>query len=208
MAERKPTVDAYIAGSAPFAQPILEHLRVLVHAACPEMREAMKWSMPFFLHGDTILCNMAAFRSHCSFGFWDRGMAPLLAERGVVAGAARGSLGRMEAMTDLPGDETMAALLRMALERAKADRGRPLRVAKPPRPELETPAELLRALHERAGAEERFAAMSPSCRREYVEWVLEAKRAETRERRVVEAAVRIAEGRPRYAEFRGLGRLG
>ena len=205
MTERKPTVDAYIARSAPFAQPILGHLRELVHGACPEMREAIKWSMPFFLHGDTILCNMAAFRSHCSFGFWDRGMEPLMAERGVLSGTAMGSLGRIRSVVDLPDDQTMAALLRTALDRAKAERARPLRVAKPP---LEPPTDLLAALAARRGATEVFAGMAPSCRREYIEWIVEAKRMGTRERRVAEAAARIAEGKPRYAEYRGLGKLG
>ena len=208
MAERKPTVDAYIARSAPFAQPILEHLRELVHATCPEMHEAVKWSMPFFLHRDTILCNMAAFRTHCSFGFWDRSMAPQLEALGVLSGAAMGSLGRIRSVADLPDDGTMRALIGRAAELARAERTAPVRVVKPPRPELETPAELLWALHAHAGAEERFATMSPSCRREYVEWILEAKREETRARRVTDAAARIAAGKSRQWEFRSLTKLG
>ncbi len=43
-----PRVDAYIARSAAFAQPVLLHLRATVHAACPGVQETIKWGMPFF----------------------------------------------------------------------------------------------------------------------------------------------------------------
>ena len=197
MTDRKAMVDAYIAGAAPFAQPILRHLRELVHASCPEAHEAIKWSMPFFLYGDTMLCNMAAFRAHCAFGFFDRRMTPLLLEHGVLCGNAMGSLGRIRSVDELPEDATMLTLLRrtyeFASEGAKSRQG----MARLARPEPAPPADLLEALRAREGAAERFTAMSASCRREYVEWILEAKREETRARRTVEAATRIAEGKSR-----------
>ncbi len=197
MADRRAMVDAYIAGAAPFAQPILRHLRELVHASCPETQEAVKWSMPFFLHGDAMLCNMAAFRAHCAFGFWDRRMTPLLLERGVLCGTAMGSLGRLRSVADLPDDATMCALLGQTVAFASEGRNGRQGIARPPRPEVVPPPDLVAALDAREGAADRFAAMSASCRREYVEWILEARRAETRARRTIEAAARIAEGKTR-----------
>lgn len=201
MGEHRAAVDAYIARSAPFARPILEHLRDLVHTSCPEARESIKWSMPFFTEGDNILCNMAAFRAHCSFGFWDRRMTAVLAEHGVLCGNAMGSLGRIRSVDDLPGDAVLCGLLTEARRLTAEERKGRQQVARAPRPELQPPPDLLAALAATPGAAESFAGMSPSARREYVEWVLEAKRSETRERRVREAAGRIAEGKSRNYEY-------
>ena len=201
MGDHKAAVDAYIARSAPFAQPILEHLRDLVHATSPEVRESIKWSMPFFTRGDSILCNMAAFRAHCSFGFWDRRMTPLLAERGVLCNNAMGSLGRLRSLEDLPDDATLRSLIVCAHDFAIAERkGRP-EIARPPRPVLEPPSDLLAALAAKPEANRQFDVMSPSSRREYIEWVLEAKRDDTRERRIREAVERISEGKTRNYEY-------
>lgn len=201
MGEHRGTIDAYIARSAPFARPILEHLRDLVHSTCPEAHESIKWSMPFFTHGDNILCNMAAFRAHCSFGFWDRRMTALLAEQGVLCGNAMGSLGRLRSLDDLPADAVLCHLLAEARRLTAEERTGRQQVARAPRPELHPPSDLVGALAARAGATEAFAGMSPSGRRDYIEWVLEAKRAETRERRVHEAVARIAEGKSRNYEY-------
>lgn len=206
MGEHRAPVDQYIARSAPFAHPILEHLRDLVHATCPEVRESIKWSMPFFTRGDHLICNMAAFRAHCSFGFWDRRMTPLLSERGVLSGNAMGSLGRIRTLGDLPDDAILSSLLACARDFALQERKGRLVVALQPRPALEPPPDLLGALALRPGATENFAAMSPSSRREYIEWVLESKREETRERRIRETADRVAEGKTRNYEYEARAR--
>ncbi len=81
MASKDPRIDAYIAKSADFAQPILKHLRKVVHAGCPKVEETLKWSMPHFDYKG-VMCGMAAFKAHCVFGFWkeslifDSGKAP------------------------------------------------------------------------------------------------------------------------------------
>ena len=105
-----PKVDAYIAKSADFAQPILQHLRGLVHKACPDVVEEMKWSRPFFLHGGVILCNISAFKAHCSFGFWGAEIGKVLAGDGVVQEGGMGSLGRITSMKDLPSGEEVAGV--------------------------------------------------------------------------------------------------
>ena len=201
MGDHRAAVDTYISASAAFARPVLEHLRALIHTTCPDTREAIKWSMPFFLHGETHLCNMAAFRAHCAFGFWDRRMTPLLAERGVLCGTAMGSLGRIRSLEDLPEDATLTALLRQARLFAGEPKQHRLTLSRPPRPEPAAPDDLLAALRTEGDAAERFTTMSPSCRREYVEWVLEAKRPETRERRIREATAMIAEGRQHNSRY-------
>jgi hypothetical protein len=188
---RHPRIDAYIAGQAEFARPVLDHLRAAVHAACPDAEEGIRWGMPAFLVGGRILANMAAFKAHATFGFWRGG--------GVVAeGATRdamGQFGRLASISDLPPAAELDALIRKAAGLARA--GPPPRAGKPARPELAAPEDLRAALHAEPDAAATFYGFPPGCRREYVEWVTEAKRPETRARRIAEAVAWMAQGRRR-----------
>jgi uncharacterized protein YdeI (YjbR/CyaY-like superfamily) len=56
---------------------------------------------------------------------------------------------------------------------------------------MDAPVELLQALAARPEAETRFQALSPSHQREYVEYVAEAKKPETRERRALKSVEMI-----------------
>lgn len=201
-----PKVDAYLAKTAPFAQEILTHLRKLIHKACPDVVEEMKWSRPFFLHGGTILCNISAFKEHCSFGFWGAEMGKVLKDDGVVQEGGMGSLGKITSVKDLPADTKMLAYIRQAAEFIDAGMGDnrvvvALRVVKAPKAAAETPAEFAAALKKNKAAGKVFEAFSPSCRREYVEWVADAKREETRERRIAQAVEWIAEGKQRNWKY-------
>ena len=111
-----PRVDAYIEKVAPFAQPILAHIRKLMHQACPRATETMKWSMPFFMQQGLVLGNMAAFKQHCSFGFWGPEMKKLLAKDGLDSSDAMGSLGHIGNVKDLPSDKVLSSYMRQAAE--------------------------------------------------------------------------------------------
>jgi uncharacterized protein YdeI (YjbR/CyaY-like superfamily) len=200
-----PRVDAYLAKVQPFAQPILAHLRELVHKACPEVEETIKWSRPFFEYRGAILCNMSGFKEHCSFGFWGEEIGAVLREAAVLKEGAMGSLGRITSVDDLPSDKQMLAWIRQAA--AFVDSGQytsPIaarhRVVKQ-KPSLDTPAEFKAALQRNKKAAAVFAAFSPSCKREYVEWIAEAKRDETRDKRIATAVGWIAEGKQRNWKY-------
>ena len=199
---RDARVDAYIGNAPGFAQPVLTHLRELVHKAYPKVEEGMKWSRPSFLAGGQIVCGMSAFKQHCAFGFWGSGMAGPLAEAGFKGESATGSLGRIIGLGDLPKDKVLLGLLKTAFAMAGEEGGKLKRppVEKAAKGKVETPGDLESALN-RVGALERFDAMSPSCRREYVEWIVGAKRAETRAKRVGEAVGWIAEGKKRNWKY-------
>jgi uncharacterized protein YdeI (YjbR/CyaY-like superfamily) len=196
-------IDAYIEKALEFAQPVLIHLRNLVHKAHPAVEEDMKWSRPSFLSNGQIVCGMSAFKEHCSFGFWGTGMASPLAEAGFERDGAAGSLGRITGVKDLPSDKVLLGLIRMAFVMSAEEGGklkRPPKEKKAVKSSVETPEDLEAALA-RIGAMERFEAMSPSCRREYVEWIVEAKRPETRTKRIGEAVGWIAEGKKRNWKY-------
>jgi hypothetical protein len=176
MGKKDPRVDAYIAKSAPFARPILKRLRALVHRGCPPVVEQIKWGMPHFDYGG-MFCGMAAFKGHCTFGFWNRAMNLRKNEE------AMGQFGCITKVADLPSDSVIVAYVRQA--------------KKP----LPVPASLTAALKKKAGASARFAKMSPSQKREYSEWILEAKTDATRDKRLGIAAGWIAEGKSRNWKY-------
>jgi uncharacterized protein YdeI (YjbR/CyaY-like superfamily) len=189
MPKPDPRIDAYIEKSADFAQPILEQLRAVVHEACPDVEETLKWSMPTFMyHG--IMCSMAAFKQHCTFGFWK---GALLRDRDGRTAEER--IGRIEKPADLPSKRELHAFIRQAMalneEGVKAPR-----TAKK-KPALPTPPDLAAALRRNAKARATFEGFAPSHRREYIEWITEAKREETRMRRIAQAVEWLAEGKQR-----------
>ena len=184
-----PRVDAYIASKADFARPILTHLRDLIHARVPTVEEGIKWSMPFFNYGGRPLANMAAFKAHASFGFWNRQDMPTGKE-----GEAMGQLGRLTNLASMPPDAEIVAMIDAAV--AMIDAGvKPKRVERAPKPEADVPAALAEALVRDDLASTNWHAFSPSCRREYCEWIGEAKREETRAKRIARTIEQTREGK-------------
>lgn len=199
MGKRDPRVDAYIAESADFARPILLHLREVVHAACPEVEETMKWSFPHFDYKG-MLCSMASFKQHCAFGFWKASL--ILEGGGGAAEQAMGSFGRITSLADLPADDVLTGYIHTAVrlndEGTKAVRNKT--TERKPR-QLEAPDYFLAALGASPGAQATYERFSPSQKREYVEWVTEAKTEATRQRRLQTAVEWMAEGKTRHWKY-------
>src|SRR5919199_6273412 len=199
MGTRDPRVDAYIDKSAEFAQPILAHLREVVHAACPEVEETMKWSFPHFMYRG-MLCSMASFKQHCTFGFWKGAL--VLDGNGASAEAAMGSFGRITRLSDLPPKKTLASYVKKAAALNDAGVKAPSRMApKGKKKELVVPDDLMAALRKNKKALATFEGFSPSHRREYVEWITEAKSEDTRQRRLEQAVEWMAEGKPQNWKY-------
>jgi uncharacterized protein YdeI (YjbR/CyaY-like superfamily) len=196
MPKTDPRVDALIAKSADFAKPILKHLRKLVHAGCPEVQETIKWGFASFVYKDKILCQMAAFKKHCSYGFWHRDMHTKMEKATGVAGHFR----NLTTLGDLPKD---AVLLRLIKEAAKLNESdeRPARAARKPAKPLAVPKDLSSALKANLKARDRFKSMSPSHRSEYIEWISEAKRAETRKKRLATTIQWLERGKSRNWKY-------
>lgn len=198
MGARDPRIDSYIEKSAAFAQPILAHLREVVHAACPDVEETMKWSFPHFQYKG-MLCAMASFKQHCTFGFW-KGSLVL---DDVQDKDAMGQFGRITSVKDLPGKRIMSGYIEKAMQFNDAG----VKVVRAPRPAKQksagarVPPDLAAALERNGKARATFDAFSPSNRYEYIEWVTEAKREATRARRVEQAIGMLAEGKTRNWKY-------
>lgn len=193
-------IDEYIAKSADFAKPILTHLRALVHKACPETEETIKWSMPTFIYNGKILCMMASFTNHCSFGFWKssrlRDVAGILENEGSA-----GSLGKLMSKKDLPADKLIIAYIKETATLNEIDVPKTTQPKKKPKPELPMPPELTAALKKNKKAKAVFDAFSPSHRREYIEWIIEAKTEDTRDRRIGKTIEQLKEGKSRHWKY-------
>ena len=198
MPTRDRRIDAYIAGAAPFARPVLTHLRRVVHKGCPQVEEAIRWGMPAFLYRGKILCGMAAFKAHCAFHFW-QGSRVITAGR-AKTGEAMGQFGRIASVKDLPGRTVLVRDVRRAMKLRDAVATTPTR-RRPARREAVVPADLAAGFRKSAKARAAWGRFSPSARRDYVEWITEAKRPATRAARLRTTLQWIAEGKMRNWKY-------
>ena len=195
MGTRDKRVDAYIEKSADFAKPILAHIREIVHEGCPEVQEEMKWSFPNFMYKG-MFCNMAAFKEHCAFGFWKAKLMFGDRER-----EAMGNFGRITSVKDLPSKKVLIGFLKEAKrlndEGVKVEKPKPSKEKK----ELVVPAYILAAIKKDKKAQSTWDAFSYSHKKEYVEWITEAKTEETRNRRVAQMLEWLPEGKARNWKY-------
>lgn len=197
MPKTDPRIDSYIEKSAEFAQPVLIHLRKLVHSACPDVTETVKWSMPSFEYKG-ILCGFAAFKEHCTFGFWKQSL--METDAFPKNKTAMGSFGRITSLKDLPSDKVMMGLIHQAMELNEKGVKVP---KKPPgaKKELVVPDDLNKALSKNKKAKAQFDRFSYSHKKEYVEWITEAKTEPTRLKRLATTIEWLAEGRSRNWKY-------
>lgn len=196
MGKKDPRVDAYIARSAAFARPILAHLRQVVHAGCPEVEESIKWGHVSFGHRG-IMCGIAAFKEHVTFGFWKGTL--IVAQNGVDVEPAMGQFGRLTSLKDLPAKRVLVSYVKKAA--ALNEAGVKVERVVRPRAPLKVPPAFAAALAKNPRARTTFEGFSPSCRREYLEWITEAKRDETRARRIATSVTWLAAGKKRNWKY-------
>ena len=195
MGKKDPRIDAYIARAQPFAKPILKHIRKAVHAGCRDVEETLKWNVPSFEYKG-VMCGMAAFKEHIRFGFWKSQLLGL----SDTEGEGLAQHGLVKSIDDLPPEKELIALVHKAaqLNEQGAKVPRPKTAPKPP---LKTPALFAAALNKNRKAQANFDAFPPSHKREYIEWITDAKQEATRERRIATAVEWIAEGKQRNWKY-------
>ncbi|GAB2694774.1 YdeI family protein [Mucilaginibacter koreensis] len=192
--------DEYIAKAADFAKPILMHIRALVHRACPQIEEKIKWGHVHYDYKGPV-CHMAAFKQHCAMGFWKQSLMPDL--HGLFAKekeAAMGSMGRITTLADLPPDEYIIAYIHEAVKLNEQDI-KAVRKSSP-KPEIPVPPYVTEALELNSAAKQTFENFSAACRREYLEWITEAKTEATRQKRLTQAVEWMAEGKDRNWKYK------
>ena len=198
MGKRDRRIDAYIAKSADFARPILTQLREVVHEACPDVEETMKWNLPHFMyHG--MMAGMASFKNHATFGFWKGSL--VVDDKTEKAQSGMGQFGRLTKVSDLPSKKVLASLVKkaMKLNESGTKVERPLKHA--PKKAISMHPEFRAALARNKKAKTAFEGMSPSHRKEYMEWIVEAKRDETRATRLKKTIEQLSEGKSRHWKY-------
>ncbi|WP_316793381.1 YdeI/OmpD-associated family protein [Pedobacter frigoris] len=201
MSKFNPAVDEYIAKSEEFAKPILKHWRQLVHNACPEVKEAIKWGFPHFDYKEQFMCVMASYKNHCAFTFLKGELmsdARLKANKDLKA--AQRFLGKISQFSQLPSDEEFISFIAEAMK--LNEQGIKVVTPKSEKPKvLETPDYFLAQLEQNPQAKQIFDARSDSFRKEYIAWISEAKTEATRQKRIDEALEWIAEGKARFWKY-------
>ncbi|MBS1505069.1 MAG: YdeI/OmpD-associated family protein [Bacteroidetes bacterium] len=202
MGKKNKQVDAYIAKSAEFARPILTHLRELVHEACPDVEEVIKWGFPNFDYKG-VMCNMAAFKQHCSFGFWKYSL--MNDPKGILTsrndGGSMGNFSKITSLKDLPSDKILLGFLKQAVDLNEQEIKRPVKTTPKGTKTIDTPDYLARALKKNKTAYEIFENFAYSHRKEYIQWFEEAKTEETRNKRIAQAIEWISEGKGRNWKY-------
>lgn len=202
MPKTNPLVDQYINKSADFAKPILEHLRCLVHKACPDVEEIIKWGFPNFDYKGP-LCSMAAFKQHCAFGFWKAALIKNLnTDKRTESETAMGHLGKITSLKDLPSNKKMLSYLKEAVKLNKDGIKLPKKNVSKEKREIETPDYFLKILKKNKKAFSVFNGFSYSHKKEYLEWIVEAKTAETRNKRMTQSIEWLAEGKSRNWKYK------
>jgi len=192
---KSPQVDSYISKAAPFARPILEKLRRLFHEACPEIEEKIKWGVPSFQRNGMV-GGFAAFKQHASFGLWRQDMLP--DPEGLFK--TKGPMGaKLTDVSQLPADDVLLSYIRAAVKLNES--GPPPRAKSKPKPPVKVPDYFMAALRKDKKALSTFEAFPPSHKREYVDWIVEAKRDETRQTRLATAVQWISEGKSRNWKY-------
>jgi uncharacterized protein YdeI (YjbR/CyaY-like superfamily) len=193
-----PRIDTYIEKSADFAQPILRHIRAMVHQHCPDVSETIKWSMPHFEYKGSIFCHFAAFKKHCALGFW---YGELLQIDSKLE-KAMGQFGRITSLSELPDDAAFIQLLKQAMQLHDSGAKLPSRNKdKNEKKDLEIPPHFLSELQKNAAAMATFDAFPYSQKKEYVAWYTEAKTDATRVKRLQQAIDWMAEGKRRNWKY-------
>ncbi|GAB3650384.1 hypothetical protein GCM10028791_17500 [Echinicola sediminis] len=194
-------IDAYIERAKPFAEPILRHMRALVHQACPEVEETIKWGMPHFVYRGEILCSMASFKQHCAFVFWKAALMedPILQEN-AIGETAMGHLGKIMNLEDLPSDQKMLEYLNEAMALNESGAKLPSTAPKE-KQDLQLPEDLKTALEKNPSALSTFENFSYTHQKEYLEWIEEAKTDRTRKKRLETAIAYMEEGKPRNWKY-------
>jgi len=191
-----PRVDAFIeTKAADFAKPILRHLRAMMHEACPDCEETLKWSMPTFMYKGKILASFASFKAHATFGYWNDTML----QEDEKNRSAMGQFGRLASLGDLPPRDALIELTRKSM--ALIESGARVERQRTPKAPLTVPQDLRAAIDASPAARATWDGFPPSCQREYVEWVTEAKRDETRTKRLNQTIELLNEGKRRHWKY-------
>ena len=193
MGKKDPRVDVYINKAREFAKPVLEHIRDFVHETCPDVEEKIKWSFPHFDYKNQMMCSMASFKEHCTFGFWKASLLKDL--KGKSGQTAMGQFGRITKVSDLPSKKVLKSLIKDAMKLNDSEIKISAKSKSSKKKELIVPGYFMKAIKKNKKALKTFENFSYSQKKEYVEWVTEAKTEPTRKKRIATAIEWMSEGK-------------
>jgi uncharacterized protein YdeI (YjbR/CyaY-like superfamily) len=186
----------------PFAKPILKRLRTIIHKACPQVTEDIKWGKPFYLYQDRVLCATMGFKKHCALVFWKSAL--IKKKNGKKAIEDLKLLRRISLLEELPSERDLVAYFQLAMHFNEPTTKLPPREKRSA--PMKVPGELTSALRANPKALKTFNSFTPSKKKDYIYWIIGAKTEETRERRLETAIDWMNAGKSRNWKYEELKR--
>jgi uncharacterized protein YdeI (YjbR/CyaY-like superfamily) len=200
MGKYDPRVDDYIAKSPAYAQPIMKHIRGLIHQAVPNIVEVIKWAHPHFEYKGPAF-SIGAFKEHLGLNFWKSKLMDDPEGLFKYDGSA-GSMGKIKSLADLPEDDILMAYFMLAADLNEQGVKATTPKTAPEKKQLIIPDDLIAAFKNDTTAMQHFEQFNYSAKKEYVDWLAEAKTTETRQKRLKTIMEWVAEGKTRYWKYK------
>ncbi|GAB2541876.1 DUF1801 domain-containing protein [Rufibacter soli] len=189
-AQQEEKIDAFFTNAPAFAKPICEKLRLAIDEADPALKPSWKWGTPVYEKaGASMVCAISVHKQHVNLTFFQGAQVP--DTYGVFTTGLDGKNMRTIRFTEVGQvkEEQIVEYVRAATLVKPDKSGKSTE-----RSVIEIPEDLKQALAH-AKQLEKFEQMAYTHRKEYVRWVSEAKRQETRDGRITKTVERITEGK-------------
>lgn len=169
-------------------RPLLEKLRSILLST--ELEEKMKWGIPTYCWKNKNIAGIGAFKSYA--GLWFFNGSFLKDPNDVLINAQKGKTKGMRQWRFRSIEEINENLVLQYIVEAIQNQKEGKEI-KPEKKPLIIPAELKEALASDSQLAEAFDALTLSCRKEYAEHISEAKRPETKQKRLEKIKPMISE---------------
>ncbi|MEO9802317.1 MAG: YdeI/OmpD-associated family protein [Reichenbachiella sp.] len=190
-------IDAYLTTVSSEHRPVLELIRKTVNAVDDRIQEDWKWRAPCFsLEG--LVCWFVAFKSHVGLNFFKGALIEDI-HNAFVESEDEDKGNRMIHFKSI--DEVKVKVIQDYVKQAVLLNEQGIKIDFPKRKTLETPDYLIEALNKNKKAKDVFESFTDAQRKDYIEWLVEAKREETRNKRMTQAIEWIAEGKTRNWKY-------
>lgn len=179
---------AYIESMPEFSKSICIKLRSIILSADKNITEDWKWGPNYFLDG--MLCGFSGFKHHVKLTFYNG--SAMKNSKGLFNHCVDNEFNRSIKYTDA-GEVDAKAIREYIKDSIQVNRNGFKRIVTDK--EIKVPVDLLDALSQNKKATSFFDALSYGYKKDFVEWVISAKRPETRQDRIAKTVLMCGENR-------------
>jgi uncharacterized protein YdeI (YjbR/CyaY-like superfamily) len=191
------SVDTYIMESGSWMNTLLELRELMLIAG---FEETVKWGIPVYCLENKNLVGLAYFKSYA--GLWFFQGAFLNDKGGVLVSGTEGQTKAQRQLRIYPNEKLKTALIKRFIKETVTNHKAGVHLVKAKPKETILPEELKTALSQNKIAHKKFALLAPYKKREFADYISQAKRVETKKARLEKILPMIEEGRGLNDKFR------